>query len=338
MLIRHRVLLVFALAGCALAQTDVGGPVLGFVFDRAAGGVRPIPGVPGAARLGDLVDLGAALSLAEFAPGGDYGLAVAAGSGDVLLLKLEGGPLQASPLPAPRGPDRIALSPRGGAAALYYHDLQTLRLLTGLPDAPALSDPLPAGALPGPPAALAVSDDAGVVLLAATDGEGGWIFTLRPGEEPRPLLRLGGAAAIRFLPHRRDALVADAARDEILLLRDVTGAAESLLLAGARDGVSRPVAVAPSADGRRAFAASAGAGNVLIIDMESGAIQRLDLESSPSSLTPLKGGWTFLLTEASASPPFLLDAAGADPRIVWVPPPRDASSPIPPFPRARRRP
>jgi len=57
----------FAFAGSSIVTT-LGGPRLGLVFDRAAGGLRPIGGIPGAAITGEPLALGFTISRAEISP------------------------------------------------------------------------------------------------------------------------------------------------------------------------------------------------------------------------------------------------------------------------------
>ena len=128
------------------------------------------------------------------------------------------------------GPTRIALSPRGGVAALYDASSGTIQVLTGLPENPSAAG---AVAAPASVETLAVSDD-GVVLAAACEGErcGLWAAGVLIGT-------FGRISHLSFLPGRRDAVATDAASGQVLLVRDVTGAAEVTVLASIEGALDR---------------------------------------------------------------------------------------------------
>src|SRR4051794_3629 len=79
-----------AVTAASLIAADSGGlsgPVAGFFFDRGAAVLRPIEGLPGAARLGAPVSLPFAVSLAAPASRRDYALAVPASGGSPVLVR-----------------------------------------------------------------------------------------------------------------------------------------------------------------------------------------------------------------------------------------------------------
>ena len=302
----------------ALAAQDqanrqpVSGPVLGFVADRLSG-VRPILGIPGAATLGSPVLSNSGFRSIVFSR--DYALA-AAGGGPVVLLRNLQSTVSAVELQAPAGAGRMALSPSGDAAVLYYPQTQSVAVLTGLPQSPAVSWNLEAQSLAPGLAALAVSDGGGAVLIA-TAGEPSSVWLLAPDGGSRFLSYVTAAPSLAFLAGNHDVLIADGTLSTVALVRDAAGQAQLTQIGGPAEGVSHPVAVA------------AGKGRVLVANAEPTGIVSLSLEGEPplaipcqcrvTGLEPLADGSTFRLSDPGAGPIWLLDAAGSPPRIVFVP-------------------
>jgi hypothetical protein len=308
-------LLMAGVSYAGQVQSPVTGPILGYMWDRGAGGLRPILGIPGSSTLGPIADAGAALAAAEIAPGQDYALAVAAGSGSVLLIRLNG-PLSATAIDGiPAGPERIILSPSGASAAIYYADRHRIQLLSGLPDAPSLGNAIDIAALPALITAVAVNDGDGLVLVAAP----GALYAAGAGlAAPVLVAPIGRASNIAFLQNSRDAVAADYDRNEIILIRDVTGAAQRVVLAGEREGIAKPIAVAVSNQNQQVLAASAGA--VAMLGLDGGPPTLVACPCSLSGLHRLKGEAVFRLNDPSSDPMYLLDAGAAQPRVLFVPP------------------
>lgn len=304
------VLTILLLAGLPVAVAQdlpVQGPVLGYAWEAASSRLRPLLGIPGSSLLGTPLDLGVSLTLAEVSPRQDYAVAVEADSGAVLLIRLTG-TLSANPLPGVSpGASRIALSASGSAAAIYAPDRGSLHVLTGLPDGPSVAS----FALPGPVSALAVHDSGDLVLAVSSEQ----LYALRPGAEPRRLGQVGASAAIAFAEDSHDALIADPSRQEVFLLR---GENERLILAGARDGVSDPVAVALA--GRRGFVANRGSSTVLVVDLAGAPPLSVACPCEVSGLQRLRGETVFRVTDSLRSASYLLEAGPAEPRLWFVPP------------------
>ncbi len=306
------ILVLLVILPACMGQT-ISGPVLGYVWDQASG-LRPILGIPGASSLGSPVETSVALLTAEISPRQDYALAVTE-SKRLLLLDLRTAPVVERPLEiVPAAPDRIILSPTGAAAALYYRERRAIQVLTGLPgDAILVSGEMDLTSLPGLLTAIAVSDPDPAVLVAAPGG----LYALDTGNPaPRLIASAENITALAFIENSRDLLLADSRRNEVVLLRDATGAAERVLLAGERDGVSRPVAVV--ADGRRRVIA-ASVRTALLLDLDGSPPVSLACNCSISGLHRLKGESAFRLNAPSDETLFLLDAATAEPRIFFVP-------------------
>jgi hypothetical protein len=326
------VALLAASAGSAPAQDivpgGVRGPVLGYMWDEASRGLRPLLGIPGASRLAGPIRLEPAVSYAEGLPGQDYALGVDAGSGEVLLIDLRGGGRAQPVAGAGAAPDRILFGPTGATAALYFRERRTVQLLSGLPGAASVVAAIDIGALPGVLTSLAVNDNADLLLAAVSEGDAGSLFALTVEAGPRRLAAIGRASALVFLENSQDALLADESRREVLLLRDASAAAEIRVLAGERDGLSRPVAVAATAG--RLLAADAGGQAVALLDPAGGAPAMLSCDCRVSGLYRLRGD-VFRLTAVSEAPQFLLET-GAEPRVLFAPVDRDQGPETPPAP------
>ncbi len=314
-------LLIAVLAPWALhgqqPQALIAGPGFGFVYDEAARGLKPLLGNPAAAMIGPPLALGAPLAAAVISPRQDYALAVTASDRGVVLVRLDGNSPQTSSLSLlPASPDRLTLSPGGGAAALYYAAARNIQVITGLPDAPVFSS-VDAAALPGAPDVLAVSDD-GQALLAGFNGASSGQVYLLAGAAPQAVFEAGSIAAIAFLNGSHDALVADGVGNAVMRLAGA--GAEPAVLARQADGIDHPAAVAASLDNRLALVANAGSASVAVIDLSAAKTAVVACRCAPTAMARLTGQSLFRLNGPSTQPIALLDAGGSRPTVEVIPP------------------
>jgi len=300
-----------ALVGAATIQ----GPELGFVFDSAKGELRPILGIPGAAVLGQPLALGVEVRRVAISPLEDYVLAVGGEHNQAMVFAV--GHATLTPVMvqgADRGADQIVISPGGKAGALYYEAGNRIEVVTGLPAAPKVSSELHLSA--GQTlTAIAVGDDGHTVLAAADDR----VFQAAAGGEIPLLAELGHVTAIT-IPAAGMVLIADSGRNQIHRIRGIGAGIESDVIAGTKEGIATPVAVAVSHDGSRAFVANAKSGTVSIIDLKAETAARTIACACPlTGLDRLTGNDTFRLTEFSSRPIWMLDAGGTEPRVLFVP-------------------
>jgi sugar lactone lactonase YvrE len=308
------------------------GPLLGYVFDPASSGIRPLPGIPGASYVGNAMPIGFTSSLVEVSPSQNYALGVEAGTGYLFVIDLRLGIPAAERLTAVNaGVDRIFFSPSGQAAALYDRQARQVEILTGLPETSANQGRIDLTGMPGMLTALAVSDD-GKVLAAASSqatgsrSESGTLFVSSPGENLHPVGPLGRASALSFLNDSQDLLVADIGRNEVVRVRNPRTGAEWTVLASRQDGLDQPVAVAASRDNSTAFAVSAADNKIAWIPLSGGAVEFVDCPCKPTGLNALTSGSVFRITSASSAPLFMLDARPGDglanpPRVLFIPAP-----------------
>jgi hypothetical protein len=287
------------------------------------------------------------------APGGDYALVVAQDGFRVATVRSAGGAVQWLALAeTDSAPDLVAFSPRGRAAALHYQASRRLVVLSALRDGTAQTVEVDTTSLPAAPSLLAVSEDASSLLVAIAEGDSTAVYFLPSAQAtPRPRLSaryadealatpedspaatparrltvFGAVSAIEFAGESLDALIADTGANAVYLMRDASGAANTILLGSQQDGLAQPVSI-KALDGRRVLVANAGTGSITVLYRDGASPLSIPCGCTLAGLHPLAGGAVFRLTEPSAEPLLLLDAGGLEPRIVAVPPDRSSRAP-----------
>jgi len=299
-------------------SAKLAGPVLGFVFDSAVHGLRPILGVPGAGVLKPPLDLGFSLADAVVSPQQDYVLALTGDTHDVRVLRIANGTISVSPIDgAPAQPDRMFLSPTGTAAALYYERAAVIRILAGLPNAPVAGRTLDVSNLGGTAGTLAVSDDGELVLATVAQGGSGALLLLGPDGGPAQLPVAGPVTALAFRPQSHDALAAG--NNQLSLIRSIDRDPQYLVLATQNDGIAGPVSIQFSSDGARVFVANSDTASIAMLESGGGPVSLISCEGGLSGLNRLSGTSVFRLNEPSGQPLLLLDGSAARPRILFVP-------------------
>jgi hypothetical protein len=316
--------MVLACGLLAGQQSTVAGPVAGFVFDGSARVLRPIQGVPGASLLGDAVNFGFALAAVYVSPRQDSAFVVGADN-SLHLFRLNSGAVAEVGLGNLAGvPQTVVFSPSGTAAALFA--MGKARVLTGLPNAPALAGTVavpdsgqvtarPGRTSPGrtPIGPLALSDD-GAYLLTVAQGS---VRLLNSQGENRSLVLAGPDAFVAFGPGGHDAAVMDPVAG-LTLLRDAAGAASPQVLATPGGGLIDPVGLAFSQDAATLYVASGTAQSVTAFNLAAGGSRSaIGCACTPSILVPM--GKLFRLNDLGRGPLWLLDTGGGNPRMVFVP-------------------
>jgi hypothetical protein len=297
-------------------------PTLGFVFDQNKSGLRPIWGIAGASSLGDVVPLQMKVARAWISPRQNYALAESSDQTQLLIINLESGPLGVSAIAGSRsGADKIAISPSGTAALLYFEKQRRVQLLVGLPQSATFGAEVDLSALPHVLTSLAVSDDGGAIILGIAEESSGAVYLAKPGGELRKISLVGEATALSFLTHGLDVLLADRVNNSVWVLKDVLGTAVGVQLAGENDGISEPIAVASSRDSQRIFVANAGSQSLATLDLATGRWGFARAGRSVTGLYSLKGESVFRLTDLSDQPLLVLDGGNAEARVVFVPMP-----------------
>ena len=311
------------------------GPVLGLVADPRGGVLLPIRGLPGAASLGDPLQLADVNAIAVCPRQSsavlmtNTGTRVASLGADGKLNTLDAG------LPAAFQPTVVRFSPTGMTAAFYdaatnelwvkrdgVRQLDTSQL-------PAAIDHFAAGDLAQTPVAGTLAGDHHSVFLM--DDKGG-IRRITGFTEVTDVSFVGGSGALA---------IADGGAKQVLLVRDpLTGNAPELQLelAGAQDGRFR---IASSNDGNLLALLAAPAsgrqedgrplkvlprrpvkpGNPVLGLLRLADRQWIPLECDcvPSDLVPLNGNAVYRLTDRIDQPLWILDGDSAAPRLIFVP-------------------
>ncbi len=320
-------------------SSRVTGPTLGFLFDAHSGSLFRIPGIAGAASLGNRLDVGFRIAQAVVGPQQDFAIAIRAGDRQALLLRFLAGAAGVSSLgPATAGVDRLALSPSGRNAVFYDANQTKLTVVTGLPLAPSISRRVDISGGTGELTALAIGDDPDNVLVASADADAGSVFALRAEGSLAPVYTGGRVSAIRFLDGGQDAALADASLGRVYLARGLASQVTLELLAGEQDGITSPVAIEASRESRMIFVANRDSGVIVSIDPNSRAVTQFSCQCTPMLLNRLTGDSVFQLTDPSEQPVKIFDGGARGPRVLAIPGTPALSNEGPPLPpRARSR-
>jgi hypothetical protein len=294
-------------AEAGVQQTSrVSPPVLGFVFDFAAGALRPITGIPGASVLGGPLDAGLTISQAAFSPRHDYALVLGPDRAGAWLVRLAGSVSLQKLSDAPEQVDALAVSPSGTAAALYSASEQVIQIVTGLPDSPAVRGVVACPRVEGTVGPMAVSDDGELVAVSAAG-----LNVVGPGTGPRQLPVPGQAFVMAFLPASHDFAVAS--REAGILIIRSNAEYENI---GDYPDIGAPSGMSFPSSGRLLLSGSSA---VAVIGLEARRIDLLPCNCAVGGLSPLSGS-VFALNQASGESLKILDAGGGGARILFVPP------------------
>jgi hypothetical protein len=307
-------------------------PVLGFVAQsaplplrpvdspaQAALQVRPVMGKLGAAVLGNPISLPRDLTRIAVSPTQTYLLGERGESQELAVLSLAAagaGPEVAISGTFPRS-QLMEFSLSGSAAALYSASRGHAQVITGLPDAPQITQQFDLSSLPAPLTALAVSDDGSTLLVGASDGQTGAVYLVSATNGIRSLVTAGVPAAIRFLSSD-SAVVADSRASQILLLSTISGVVTSRVLAGAADGVNGPTQVEVCSANQAAVVSNGGSKLLLSIDLSTGKLTFVSMSYPVTGLHAVTGSpMVFISSESSAFWSLGLNASG--PSLTFIP-------------------
>jgi hypothetical protein len=304
----------FCLLGSLHAFAQIGGPVMGYVPD--GGSIRAIHGIPAAGIVGGIIDVGRALSLIEVAPNQSVALATATDSGETLILipNANGSGVQIAGVPgAAAGASRIAFSPSGTAAALWFSSNGHLQVVTGLTSSPSVRE-TDASFAGGDPGALAVSDDGSWAIASW----GQQVYAFGPDNAVNVLPVTGAAQALCFFHSSTNVAVMTA--DQVVTISDIGGGAVPKVIWTKPEGLveaapQTAVGLAASFDNSRLTVAG-NAGGLFTFDMATGQGTGADCGCAPTALAGL-GGSMFRLTGANAGALRVFDAATNE---IWMVP------------------
>jgi hypothetical protein len=295
----------------AQPQGIFNGPVAGYVFDKAAHALRPVLGLPGASLLGSPIKWRYRVDQAFIAPRLDSAVGVTS-EGAFRLFRINDGlvtEMGIDGLASAGTRYSVAFSPSGSSVALYSSD--RVQLIRGLPDAAVPGGSIDLSAA-GIPSALAVSDDARMLLVSVNNS----IRFFESYADMGKLIDTAPGALVAFAAGGLDAAVADSGAG-VVLFHDLAGAGASQIIAPPDANQVAFSGLAFSSDGKSLFLASSAAQTVTQLDLSAGSRTRILCSCSPTVLARM--GSAFRLTELASDPLWLLDAPESAPRIVFVP-------------------
>ena len=318
-------------------------PVLGFVTD-GAGGLRPLIGIAGSASVGAPLNLGFEIVGAAIPPDHDYILAMTRDGNWPRLLHVRGntiavqsnvsffnnleaqqdecigldslerkhsGCTRRAPASVPRI-DRIALSPTGSAAAFFSQTQGRIYAYGNLAQSPVLLSTFELGRSSS--VKLAISDDGRTVIVGISDGDPSAVFLVTPQQAPRLIASLSHLAAIQFLRHSGDAIIADDVENRIYELSD----GQVYSIAASEDGIAAPVGVAVSNNNRKVFVGNSQSSSVTTIGLDGTGITSTPCQCALTAFESTSADSVFRLTDFSGGPVLLFDGKAATPRMLFV--------------------
>jgi hypothetical protein len=162
-----------------------------------------------------------------------------------------------------------------------------LQLLLGLPEAPRIASDLDATVLPEEPLTAAVSDDGGTLVIASGDA----VYLVAASAAAKLVLAGQKILALTMIPNGTDVVAADSATGSIYLLQQLGSSPISRVVAYGLAGVG---GLSTTRDGRAVLAAQPDAKTLSTIDLASGTVSSIPLDSTPESLLPLSNLDVFL--------------------------------------------
>jgi hypothetical protein len=331
-------ILTLALAGCGTAinapsssgsgtiqpqSQPATGPVLGYVWDASSQGLRPVQGLPGASIVGAATISGAGRNAAFIAT------ASSAVSGMALFLDVNGGVFQAplsggalTQLGSIPGANALALSNTGAYALITGVNASGANIasvISGLPQSPTIRalDVSSLASIAG-----GAASDTGTLAIASSSSQSGASIVTFAGQSPAAqIATVQSFGGVQFVPGSDELVVADGGTGALTAISHVNTAPASTILSPP-GAIASPVALDITPNGRWVVAAN-HAGVALRIDL-TGAVAATTSHCScaPTQVLAMRGattGTTVRLVTAGGGPLWILDAAGATPRVLFIP-------------------
>lgn len=267
---------------------SAGAPILGYVLSNGGTGLEPIAGRLNAPKLGEPVALPAHATRVYLPPRQLFALVEASSDEALQVWTLSATRtfknLNAMLPQVTAHPDLVAFSPRGTAALVYSRSNLSVETLTHLPAEPAVGKPL---ILPDAPASLAVSDDGQSILMALADGR--MLWSMNGGAWTNVSVSLT-PKAWTFVPNSHDVVISDVTRKLIVVVPEPLNDFRIL------DQDVEADQLAFTKGGEQLVAGSSTGGRIWTMDIRSGQVAFQDAVTNLASLTPLRDGFTFLIS------------------------------------------
>jgi hypothetical protein len=313
---RMAVSLVLIASGMRAAQLTgtLSGPVVGYVFDRNAGNLRPVKGILGSATVGAPVETGFAISQALTL---DASHVIVSRDAELLALSLDAGQISPLAIPGlPANPTRAAASVQATAAAFYYADANEVRIVTGLPQEPRYTGLLQ---VDRPLTRMAVNNDGTLLVYATDEPDGNVLYSWTASSGSARFVTSATSVSGIAITRNGDAVVTDRDANEVFAIWDAAGGAIRRPLADVSQGVASPIGVVSSEN--RILVANTGS-TATVLDATGRFLKTLHCDCTISGVYPLRNS-VFRLTDGVDQTLYLLDASSAEERILFVPPPQE---------------
>ena len=305
-------LLAFPICGAA-ADSALNRPILGYAAQVSPPELRAILGAPGAAVFSDPLSLPRRTRRLRLSPTQQYALIEREDEAPAVL-GLSGATVgQAIAITgALPTADIAAFSPSGHSAVLFSAGSGRLQVIGGLPLTPQIVQDLDAGLLPDTPKAVAVSDDAGSVLLSSAT----MVYLLSPNGSTNTIMNVANVASLAFFPNSGDAAIGDRGTGSVYVLQNSAGILAARLIATALAGVGEMRA---SGNGQTLYVTNPGGHCIWAVGVPGGEIQAFNLPVRSVKIDPLRNTDTFLISSEPGQPGWIFFRQGDDARTVFVP-------------------
>lgn len=303
---------VALLAGAAQAQIHERGLTAGYVLDSRTGTLRGIRGIPGATRLGDALRLEQPIAEAAVRNGRAVVITAEEEPRVLLLRRLDSDAPDVTSINTAIGPvNRIYLNAAGTTALLYSSIHESAQFITGLDGTVKVSEPVAGSAFAGKLLDAAIAESSSCALIASSDDENGYLQHVCADSvgQVGMVARLPGVrpAAVGWYRGDRDALVADAAGNALLLLPSFANGTAPVTLAGPNEGIDNPAALLPLNGSTIAIVNRGSASLVLVDGRQGNGARRIELPEVATRLEFLDGSAALACTRVGAGPLMLVD-------------------------------
>jgi hypothetical protein len=294
----------------------LGGPRLGFVFDRASQKFREVTGIPGAALLGVQIQPELPLDVAWLSP--SQNLALGQGvQGELFQVDLNAAVAPCRVLAHSGNPiSRVYWSTSGSVAVLVPEQSTHIFLFKA---STSTIVEIPLGSWAGEVSALAVSDDGESVLAGIRQQEGSLLLLGSSRGDFSKLGSLSNIAALVFLPGTQYAFVALPDENQILSVQGLPASPRLAPLSVKKLELAAPSRLAVSDNGARLLVLNAAAQYLNVIDFKQNQAFMVDCGAPYGELIPWPGGELFQLQPYSGAPLALLQVTQRGSQVTLVP-------------------
>lgn len=293
-------------------------PVLGLFTNDSHTEVRSITGVPGSALVSVPLQLPENVGRVFLAPSQRWAVVEKADASGFAFLPFNGETagrlidVEASAKTA----DLVSFSPSGLHAIIFSRQddrLQVIANESGI--ARVKADLGIAGVVAGNVSLIAI-DENGASPVVVTDLGG----TYRIGLDTVPVFLFQGAAitAVGYRAGRTDLFIADSGASQISILENLLGAPLTRVLTTGLGDPGARIWMQASQDGRTLFASIAESKRVWRIDVNTSAVQTLDLPATPIGLERLRNGNSFLFSASAGEAAWILLGDAVEMRAVFA--------------------